>query len=396
MTGMTTVGIGIIGCGVISTRYLRNAPLFREIEVRAVTDLDPAAAQRQGTAFGVEAVTPEAFWRRSDIDIVVNLTVPNAHFAVTMSALEAGKHVFSEKPLSVSVADGRKLVAEAERRKLSLSVAPDTLLGPGQQLARRVIDDGRIGRPVAGTAFFMTRGMEHWHPDPTFFFKPGGGPVLDMGPYYISALVNLIGPVRRVVSMSSVGLPERIVTAEGPMQGKSIVVETPTTAFSVLEFASGALVTACLSWDVFKHGHRPIELHGTEGSLRATDPNFFAGQVEHVVGRGDWEPLATTAEPLSLPNFPDVDPIHANYRMLGVAELADAVRHGRAPRLTGRFALHVLEVMAAIGEAGASGRAVTLEGGERPPAITSDEIAALLVDPAAVTAAPVPQAAAAQ
>ncbi|MBI1773890.1 MAG: Gfo/Idh/MocA family oxidoreductase [Proteobacteria bacterium] len=384
---MSALNLGIIGCGFISTRYLRNAPLFKGVAVRAIGDLKAEVATAQGRTFGVEAVPVDKLLARADIDVVVNLTVPNAHYQVSVAALGAGKHVFSEKPLAVDLAHGKSLNREAERVKRLLGVAPDTILGPGHRLARKLVDEGRIGRVVAGTAFVMSRGMEHWHPDPTFFFKPGGGPVLDVGPYYITALVNLIGPVRRVVAMTGSGLAERLVTAEGPMKGQSIRVETPTTAFAVLEFAQGALVTLNLSWDVFKHGHRPIELHGTEGSLRAPDPNFFGGQVEYTIGRGDWQILDTRSEPLGLPNYPDDNPLYANYRMLGVAELAAAAAAGRQNRASGRLGLHVLDVMQAILAAGATGKPVTIEGGERPEAMSDEEIRALLVDPASVAAA---------
>ena len=381
---MERLRLGIVGCGNISTRYLANAPLFRNLDVRAITDINPEAAAAQAQRFGVEAVPIEEFWARDDIAAIVNLTVPNAHYEVSLRALAAGKHVFSEKPLCVRLADGEILVEEAGHR-LHLAVAPDTILGPGQQLARRLIDEGRIGKVVAGTATCMSRGMEHWHPDPTFFFKPGGGPALDIGPYYIAALVNLIGPVRRIIAMTGSGLKERLVTAEGPKTGESIAVEIATTAFAVLEFAQGALVTLNLSWDVFKHGQRPIELHGTLGSLRAPDPNFFAGQVEFSEGRGDWQVLDSKGQALSLPNYPEAAPLNANYRMLGVSELAASLAERREPRLSGRLALHVLDVIDAIRRSGESGAAVHVGGGERPAAMSDEDRRALLVDPAAVT-----------
>jgi predicted dehydrogenase len=382
---MDQLGIGIVGCGNISTRYLANAPLFRNVAIRAVTDINPAAASTQAERFGVEAVPVAALLERPDIGAIVNLTVPGAHREVSLAALAAGKHVFSEKPLSVASSDGRRLVEEAERRDLLLGVAPDTILGPGQQLARRIIDEGRIGRIVAGTASLMSRGMEHWHPDPAFFYQPGGGPALDMGPYYITALVNLIGPVRRVVGMTARGLAERLVTAEGPRKGESIPVGTPTTAFAVLEFAQGALVTLGLSWDVTKHGHRPIELYGTQGSLRAPDPNFFAGAVELSEGGGEWQVIDSKGETLSRPNVPEAAPMHANYRMLGVADLAAAIGERRAPRASGRLGLHVLEVIDAVMEAAATGSAIHLAGGERPRPMSDAQRRALLVDPPSVT-----------
>src|SRR5271168_3565537 len=183
------LGVGVVGCGVISTIYMQNMPLFAGLQLRACADQRKEAAAAQGEKFGIDALGVDALLARDDIDIVVNLTVPNAHFAVGHAALTAGKHVFSEKPLCVSVADGRRLVAEADARKLRLGCAPDTFIGAGGRLARAFVDDGRVGKILSGTAFLMSHGMEHWHPDPEFFFKPGGGPILDMGPYYLSALV---------------------------------------------------------------------------------------------------------------------------------------------------------------------------------------------------------------
>lgn len=380
---MTDLNLAVIGSGYISSRYLQNAPLFKGVKVVAVADIVPEAARAQAARFGTEALSVDAVLKRDDIDAIINLTVPDAHFDVSFAALTAGKHVFSEKPLTVSVPLAQKLVAEADARNLALAVAPDTFLGPGARASRALITDGTVGRIVAGTAAVMSRGMEHWHPSPTFFFKPGGGPVLDMGPYYITALVSLLGPVRRVVGMTSIGLPERLVTAPGPMTGQTIAVETPTTAFAVLQFAGGALISLTMSWDVFSHALKPIELHGTLGSLRVPDPNFYGGTVQYTEGRGDWISIDTSGQVCGKVNFPDDAPQHANYRMLGVAEFADAIRQGRRPRASGHLGLHVLEVLYAVLEAGETGRTIEIEGGTAPEALPDAELCALLVDPAA-------------
>ena len=380
---MTDLNIAVIGSGYISSRYLLNAPLFRGVKITAVADILPEAARAQAKRFGTEALSVDEVLKRDDIDAIINLTVPNAHFDVSYAALTAGKHVFSEKPLTVSVAAARRLVAEADARNLTLAVAPDTFLGPGARASRALIMDGKVGPIVAGTAAVMSRGMEHWHPEPTFFFKAGGGPVLDMGPYYITTLVSLLGPVRRVVGMTAIGLPERLVTAAGPMTGQSITVETPTTAFAVLQFAGGALISLTMSWDVFNHALKPIELHGTQGSLRVPDPNFYGGIVQYTEGRGDWISIDTSQQVCGKVNFPDDAPLHANYRMLGVAEFAEAIRQGRQPRASGQLGLHVLEVLYAILEAGETGGAVEIEGGTAPDMLPDDELRALIVDPAA-------------
>jgi predicted dehydrogenase len=372
------IGVGLIGCGNISTIYLTNLPRSPGVKVRAVADLKPDCAAAQGKKFDVEALAVDALLARDDIDLVVNLTVPDAHAAVSLAALSAGKHVFSEKPLAVEVELGRKVLDEAESRGLMLGCAPDTFLGAGGRLARRLVDAGAIGKVLAGTAFVMSHGMEHWHPDPEFFFKRGGGPVLDVGPYYITALVNLLGPVARVLSVTSTGFPERLVSAEGPRKGQRIKVETPTTAMAILEFAAGAQVLFGASWDVWKHGHAPIELYGTEGSMRVPDPNFFGGIVEVSERGGDWIPHDASDLPLGAINWPADAPRQANHRALGVAEMAAALRNGKRNHASGRLALHALEVMEAIVKGtGAGGPAVIATRTERPPVLEDKEAAKL-------------------
>ena len=222
----------------------------------------------------------------------------------------------------------------------------------------------------------MSHGMEHWHPDPEFFFKRGGGPVLDVGPYYITALVNLLGPVARVMAVTGTGFPERLVTAEGPRKGHRITVETPTTAMAVLEFASGAQVLFGASWDVWKHSHPPIELYGTEGSMRVPDPNFFGGVVEVSERGGDWIPHDSGDLPLGAINWPADAPRFANHRALGVAEMAAALRNGQRNHASGRLALHALEVMEAI-VSGRHGPVAIAAGTERPPVLEDRDAAKL-------------------
>lgn len=375
---MAELGVGIIGCGVISSIYMQNMPMFAGVKLVACADMRPEVAQAQAAKHGIEALTPDALLARDDIGIVVNLTVPNAHFAVSHAALTAGKHVFTEKPLTTSVADGRRLVAEADARGLKLGCAPDTFLGAGGRLARRMIDEGRVGRVLAGSATLLSHGMEHWHPDPEFFFKPGGGPVLDLGPYYLAALVNLLGPIARVQAVGQKGFATRTITAPGPRTGQSIAVDTPTTLMALLEFGQGAQVMFTMSWDVWKHGHPAIELYGTEGSLRVPDPNFFGGAVETTVRDGEWRAHAADAMPYGRPNYrgpawPESRPSQANFRCLGLAELASAALHGTPHRASGRLALHALEAMHGILTAAETGQAVAVETQvDRPPALPDD------------------------
>ncbi len=377
--GVRDLGVGVVGCGIISSIYMMNMPLFAGVRLVACADARPEAAAAQAARFGIAAMDFDAMLARDDIDIVVNLTGPNAHFGVSHAALTAGKHVFGEKPLTTSLADGRRLVAEADARGLLIGCAPDTFLGAGGRLARRVVDDGRVGRILAGSAFLMSHGMEHWHPDPEFFFKPGGGPILDLGPYYIGALVNLLGPVARVQAQAGIGFAERTISASGPRTGQAITVETPTTIMALLEFAAGAQVTLAMSWDVWKHGHPAIELYGTEGSMRVPDPNFFGGMVEYTSRDGEWQAASSAELPFGRPNWrspawPATRPDQANYRCLGLAEMARAATTGTPHRSSGRVALHVLEAMYAILQA-AETRDVVAVGTpvERPLAISDDD-----------------------
>jgi predicted dehydrogenase len=381
---MKTFGLGVIGCGSISSVYFRNANLFKGLKVAACADVNPAAAAKQSAAFGIQALSVEDLLASRDVDIVINLTVPNAHYDVSMAALKSGKHVFTEKPLAARAALGRKLLEAAKKRGLSIGSAPDTFLGAAGRKARALIDGDAIGRVVTGTAFVFGHGMENWHPNPEFFFKPGGGPALDLGPYYIAALINLLGPIARVQALTSIGEARRLVTAVGPHQGAWIDVETPTTVLALLEFVGGAHVVAGMSWDVWRHGAAPIEIHGTEGSLRLPDPNFFGGIVETSLRGDDWRAHETKRDAFGAPNQPAAEPKVANYRVLGVADLAASIRDDRSPRAGGDLALHTLETLEAILRSGSEGRAIRLPPAEvRPVLLGETEARALLKEPTA-------------
>ena len=364
---MSKLGIGVIGCGNISITYIRTAALFGGVELRACADLAPELAAARAAEYGLRALSVEALLGADDVDIVLNLTVPNAHFDVSMAALTAGKHVFTEKPLATTAERGRVLVAEAERRHLALGSAPDTFLGAAGRLARRLLDEGAIGDVVTGTAFMMGRGMEHWHPNPAFYYQPGGGPVLDMGPYYLTMLVNLLGSVARVSAMGRTGSAERLMTAEGPLKGTRFAVGTPTSVMALLAFEAGPMVTLGMSWDVFRHSIPPLELHGTAGSLRLPDPDTFGGTLAISRGGAAWEDVPTHDTVHGQNNWPFTEPDRANYRMLGVAELVRALAEGRGPRASGALALHVLDIMEAVLESAASGEARTIAGRVKQP-----------------------------
>lgn len=370
---MNRLGIGIIGCGNISTTYLELAPLFAPIEIRGIADINLATAKKQGEEFDVAVFAVEDLLARGDIDIVVNLTVPSAHHAVTKSILAAGKHVYSEKPLGLSLEEVEDMRTAAEQTGLRIGAAPDTFLGGSHQMARHLIDAGEIGTVVSGTCHIMGHGMEDWHPNPEFFFKPGGGPMLDMGPYYLTNLIQLIGPARRVAALTSSGSATRTITSE-PRAGETIVVETPTNIHALVEFVSGATVTLSTSWDVWAHRHGEMELYGTDGSLFLPDPNFFGGPVEIAKSDGSTAPAEAWDHPFQIPN-----PDRANYRCAGLADMAASIMDGRPHRCGVDVAAHVVDLMTAILRSGDSGDFVDLTTTcVRPAPLTPDEARALL------------------
>jgi predicted dehydrogenase len=333
---MRKIGFGVIGCGVISTAYLKAAQRFANLELRAVADMRSASAEKQGAAFGVPAMRVDQLLKRDDIEIVVNLTVPLAHTDVSLAALRAGKHVHSEKPLGVNVAEARKVMDLAAEKGLRVGCAPDTFLGGGHQTARKLIDDGAIGVPVAGSAFFMCPGHERWHPAPGFYYLRGGGPMLDMGPYYITDLINLLGPIASVMGSAAKPRLERVITSQ-PLNGTRIPVEVATHVAGTLEFVSGAVVSIAMSFDVPKHNHSPIEIYGTEGSMMVPDPNRFGGEVSVARTGGDWIAMPHTH-----------DNMDGEFRSIGVADMAAAIVANRAHRASGALALHTLEAMEAF------------------------------------------------
>jgi predicted dehydrogenase len=273
---MAPTTIGIIGCGSISGAYLRGAARSRLVRVKSVADIRAEAAKEKAAEYKVQTVPVDALLADPAIEIVVNLTIPAAHAPVSLRAIEAGKHVYLEKPLATRFAEAKPVMLEAAAKGLRVGCAPDTFLGGAHQACRYAIDAGAIGVPIAGAATVLSHGMEHWHPNPAFYYQHGGGPIHDMGPYYVTQLVNLLGPVVRVTAQASTASKLRVITSE-PLAGQSIAVEVPTTVNGVLSFANGANVTLSHSWDVWKHSRLPLEIYGSEGSMLAPDPNFFGG-----------------------------------------------------------------------------------------------------------------------
>ena len=350
------VKIGIIGCGNIFPAYVKGCGAFGILELAACADMDMGRARARAAEFGIpRACTVPELLADPDIRIVVNITIPKAHTELNLAAIAAGKNVHCEKPLAINRADGLKTLAAAKAHGVLVGCAPDTFFGGGIQTCRKLIDDGWIGEPVAATAFMTCHGHESWHPDPAFYYEIGGGPMLDMGPYYLTALVNLIGPVKRVTGSARITFPERIITSQ-PKIGTQVVVETPTHVAGVMDFANGAVGTIITSFDIWHANLPSIEIYGSEGSLSVPDPNIFGGPVRvRRAGGSDWSemPLTHSAEV---------------GRGIGVADMAYALTYDRPHRASGALAYHVLDVMQAFGDASDSGRHVQIESGVARPA----------------------------
>lgn len=345
---MNKTKIGIIGCGNISDIYLKNGQMFDIIDIVAVADLDLARAEVKAAKYDLKAYTPTQLLADAQIEIVVNLTIPAAHHEVSMAAIEARKSVYSEKPLAIKKEDGQRLLAMAQAQGVRIGCAPDTFLGGGLQTCRKLIDDGSIGRPVAATAFMMSHGPEAWHPDPEFFYQPGAGPMFDMGPYYLTALISMLGPIRRITGSAQSSFAERTI-GSGAKAGQQIQVNTPTHVAGVLDFESGAVGTLITSFDVWGSNLPRIEIYGSEGTLVVPDPNTFGGPVLlRQVDEREWR---------------EIDLTHGyaeNSRGLGVADLAYALQSNRPHRANGQMAYHVLEAMQAFLDASETGQHIEL------------------------------------
>jgi predicted dehydrogenase len=347
--------IGIVGCGNISSVYFKAGKWLEILDIVACADLIPERARARATEFDIpRAYTVQKLLADPEIEIVVNLTIPIAHAEVGLAALEASKSVYNEKPLAITREDGCKMLELANSKRLLVGGAPDTFMGAGLQTCRKLIDDGVIGEPIAATAFMMGHGHESWHPDPEFYYKAGGGPMFDMGPYYLTALVSLMGPVQRVTGSTRITFPERTIASQ-PKQGTTIKVDVPTHVAGVMDFANGAIGTIVTSFDVWSHRLPNIEIYGTEGSLGVPDPNGFGGPVLlRRAGEKEWNEVPLTH-------------IYAEQsRGLGVADMAYALRSGRPHRASGQLAYHVLDIMHAFHDASHEGKHIELNSGHRP------------------------------
>ncbi len=366
---MEPVKVGVVGCGNISDIYLENLKWLKSTEVVGCADLVKARAVEKAK----EHELPKAFstvkqlLADKNIEIVLNLTIPAAHADVAKATLDAGKHAYCEKPLALNREEGREVLALANKKELLVGCAPDTFLGAGIQTARKLIDDGWIGAPVAATAFMQCHGHETWHPDPEFFYKAGGGPMFDMGPYYLTALVTLLGPVKRVSGSAGISFPERTITSEEKF-GTVVEVDVPTHVAGTLDFHNGAIATVITSFDVWQHSLPCIEIHGTAGSLSVPDPNGFGGPVKVFrPGAEEWREVPHSHA------YPE------NSRGLGVADMAYALRGERSHRASGQLAYHVLDIMQGVHDASENGKSLNLKSTcERPAPLPMDLLPGIL------------------
>ena len=349
--------IGIIGVGVISGIYLQTLTARPDVRVTAIADLDMSRAEAVAAGIpGARALEVAALLADPEVDVVLNLTIPAAHAEIALAAIAHGKHVYGEKPLAVDLASGKRVMDAATAAGVRLGSAPDTVLGTGTQTARAVIDEGAIGRPIAATAVMASAGPESWHPNPDFYFLPGGGPLMDMGPYYISALVQMLGPVTAVVGSASRLRSERVI-GSGARAGERIPVDVDTHVSGILQHASGALSTLTTSFDSPYSSAAPIEVHGEAGSLSVPDPNLFSGDVLlSALGTKEWQPVGERA------GYVDAA------RGIGLLDMLAAPSDADV-RASGRLALHTLEIMTAVLESARTGARVTLTSSVERPAI---------------------------
>lgn len=368
---MKPVKIGFIGCGNISTQYLEAAKQFPVLETVAVADLDMSRAQAQAEKFGVpRACGVEELLADDSIELVVNLTIPLVHAKVSLQVIEAGKHVYSEKPLTVTTEEGKRVLAAANAKGVRVGNAPDTFLGTSHQACRALIESGAIGRPVAATAFMICPGHESWHPDPEFYYKLGGGPMFDMGPYYLTALINMLGPITRVSGEAGIQIDPRTITSD-PKKGQTIKVDTPDHVAGTLRFADGCIGTIITSFAGRFATHddkNPITIYGTAGTLKVPDPNNFDGPV--FLRRNDDEDFQEV----------EIKHTHPNGRSVGVADMATAFRSGRDHRANERMAFCVVEAMQGLLESSEQGRHIAVSAEFQKPALMLEGIADGVLD----------------
>lgn len=380
---MKKMKVGVVGCGAISDIYLTNAAKFKGYDVVSVCDLVEERAQEKAKQYGIQKVySYDEMCADPEVDIIMNLTVHAAHYPLSMQALRAGKHIYNEKPLAATFPEGKEIMALAKERGLYVGCAPDTILGGRTQMMRRLMDEGKIGFPVGAVAYMTCHGHESWHLNPFFVYEKGAGPIYDMGPYYLTTLTYLLGPVKRVSGMVSSPFKERVITAPH-LAGQKIKVEATTHINGLLEFENGAIANVIITYDVWDSHLPRIEIFGSEGTLSACEadplagPDIFGGEIEYrSAEKSDWlgfpDPIPRHA-PTPWEKIETLYPYNENSRGVGLAEMVYSIQTGKKNRTLGEMALHVLEIGYGIHESAASGQYYQMETTfERPDGMSPD------------------------
>ncbi len=377
--------IGLIGCGNIAETYFRAQDYFNNIKFVACADKFPEVSKKCADQYNIKSLTVDEIIHDTNVDVILNLTIPQAHFEISKLALEAGKHVYSEKPMSIKYDEANELVNLAKDNNLYIGNAPDTFLGGGGQVARKFVDDGDIGKVLTGNFIFAFPGVQEFHPNPESWFQSGGGPVIDMGPYFFTTLVNLLGPVKNVRSRGKKFADQREYLV-GPKKGKSFNVDISTSVMLDIEFANEAIVQGFISFDVQNHARNHMELYGTKGSLVVPDPNMFGGPVllSRELG-SEWQEFSVEDKYLGKTNIinhsgrSNEAPKQSNYRGVGLSEMIYSIENNIQHRCNGNLALHVLDIIESTIIASETKKEVSLRSTCEQPKPLSEEQIKLLI-----------------
>ncbi len=378
--------VGLIGCGHIAETYFRAHKYFNNFRIIKCADINHLAAKKCATTYKIKALSVKNLLKDKEIEIILNLTVPKAHFEVSKKALLNNKHVYTEKPMAINLKDGKELLKISKRKKLYIGNAPDTFLGGGNQKSKEILEKNFIGKINLGNIIFAYPGVQSYHPNPEpWFAKKEGGPVIDMGPYYLTALVNLLGPAKQVWGSFMWNKKKRVIGV-GPRKGKLIKVLCPTTYLGTIFFKNKSIIRFTLSFDVVAHHRNHIELYGDKGSILVPDPNMFGGSVYtcNKLG-GTWKEHKTGKMPLGKINIRQKSlraneaSINANYRGVGLAEMAYCIQNKKKHRCNGELSFHILDIIQSIMQAAKKQKRITLNSTCKiPKKFTSIEINKIL------------------
>jgi len=379
------LNVGLIGCGHISETYFRSQTYFNNIDIVACADINIEAANKCAQEYNIQAKDVDDLLVDKEIDIILNLTNPTSHYETIKKTLLSNKHSYCEKPLSISFEQGKELVELANSKKLYLGNAPDTFLGGGGQLTKKIIDSGEVGDIKLGNFMFAFPGVQSWHPNPEPWFIEGGGPVLDMGPYYYTMLVNLLGPAKNIKAQATTVMEYKKI-GDGPKKGKEFKVEVPTSYHIIIEFNNNTIIQGFLSFDVINHETNHMEFYGTKGSIIGPDPNMFGGPIKvSLTEGGEWKEYSTEEMKLGKTNIfnesgrSNEAPTNANYRGVGLSDMIYAIENNFGHRCNGELALHVLDMIGSTIKSAEEKNEIQLQSPcEKPKPFLEEEIKLLL------------------